>query len=104
MLEPESFLVELTENHGAQILPDGKVKMSREQLEACAKACGAEIIVSHAKNFEKNIHVPTISVRRIHKKGAKTETETLYFSFEDQSGAIVSDPAGWGRIPIQIFG
>jgi hypothetical protein len=104
MLDPNSFFVELTESCGAEVLPDGRVKASREQLENCASARGADVTVSHAKNFERNIHVPTISVRRIKIRGKKTETETLFFSFEDQEGTIVTDPAEWGRIPTQIFG
>ncbi|MBI2131326.1 MAG: hypothetical protein HYT99_00640, partial [Candidatus Tectomicrobia bacterium] len=54
--------------------------------------------------FEKGIHVPTISVRRVEKKGRKTETEILFFAFEEKGGAIFSDPAEWGRVPTQIFG
>lgn len=104
MLEPNTFLVELTENCGAEILPDGKVKTNREQLEACAKKRGAYVNVSHAKNFELGTHVPTISVRRVEKKGKKTETEFLFFSYEDQSGSYICDPAEWGHIPTQIFG
>jgi hypothetical protein len=104
MLDPNSFFVELTENCGAEVLPDGRVKTSREQLEKCASTRGAKVTISHAKNFERNVHVPTISVRRIQILGKKTETETLYFAFEDQEGAIVTDPAEWGRIPTQIFG
>jgi len=104
MLEPESFFVELTENCGAEVLPDGRVKTSREQLEACAKKAGAVVSVSHAKNFERGVNVPTISVRRVERKGKKTETEALFFAYEDRGGAIVTDPAEWGRIPTQIFG
>ncbi len=104
MLEQNSFLAELTENCGAEIMPDGRVKTTREQLEKCAATRGASVSVSHSKNFELNTHVPTITVRRVDKKGSKTETEILYFNYEDQSGAIVTDPTEWGRIPIQIFG
>jgi hypothetical protein len=104
MLEPERFLVELTENFGAEMLPDGKVKATRKQLEACAAKGKAAIIFSHAKNFEKGIHIPTISVRRVEKKGKKTETEILFVSFEEKGDAIISDPAEWGRVPTQIFG
>jgi len=88
MLEPERFLVELTENFGAEVLPDGKVRTSRSQLEACAAKAKANVVFSHAKNFEKGIHVPTISVRRVEKKGKKTETEILFFAFEERGGAI----------------
>ena len=104
MLEPNSFLVELTENCGAEFLQDGRVKTTREQLEKCASTRGADVSVSHSKNFELNIHVPTITVRRVDKKGSKTETEILYFNYEEQGDSIVTDPAEWGRIPIQIFG
>ncbi len=104
MLEPERFFVELTENFKAEVLPDGRVKTNRKQLEACAAKAGATLSVSHAKNFARNVHVPTISVRRVEKKGRKTETETLFFPFEERGGAIVTDPAEWGRIPTQIFG
>lgn len=104
MLEPNTFLVELTENCGAQILPDGNVKTNREQLEACSKKFGAYLMVSHAKNFEKNTNVPTISVRRVEKKGKKTETEFLFFSYEDLNGNFVCNPSEWGHIPTQIFG
>lgn len=104
MLEPERFLVELTENFGAEMLPGGQVRATRAQLEACAAKAGAAIVFSHAKNFEKGIHVPTISIRRVEKKGKKTETECLYFAFEEKGGAVVSDPSEWGRIPTQIFG
>ncbi|OGL60573.1 MAG: hypothetical protein A3J27_13035 [Candidatus Tectomicrobia bacterium RIFCSPLOWO2_12_FULL_69_37] len=104
MLEPERFLVELTENFGAEVLPDGKVRTSRSQLEACAAKAKANVVFSHAKNFEKGIHVPTISVRRVEKKGKKTETEILFFAFEERGGAIFSDPGEWGRVPTQIFG
>lgn len=105
MLEQDSFFVELTENCGAQVLPDGRVKTTRAQLEKCAATRGASVSVSHSKNFEKNIHVPTITVRRVDKKGAKTETEILYFNYEEQGeDMITEDPAEWGRIPIQIFG
>lgn len=104
MIEASSFFVELTENFGAQVMPDGKVKTSREQLEKCAGKANATVTISHAKNFERNVHVPTISVRRVEKKGAKTETECLFFAYEDQGGAIVTDPAEWGNIPTQIFG
>ena len=104
MLEPERFLVELTENFGAEVLPDGKVKTNRSQLEACAAKAKANVIFSHAKNFERNVHIPTISVRRVEKKGKKTETEILFFAFEEKGGAIFSDPAEWGRVPTQIFG
>ena len=104
MLEPERFLVELTENFGAETQPDGKVRTSRKQLDACAAKAKANVIFSHAKNFEKGIHIPTVSVRRVEKKGKKTETEILFFTFEEKDGAIVSDPAEWGRVPTQIFG
>ena len=104
MLEPDSFLIELTENFGSEILADGLVKINRESLEKCAAKFNAIISISHAKNFELNIHVPTISVRRIEKKGSKTETETLFFDYEDQDGYIVTNPENWGRVPNQIFG
>ncbi|MBT3353231.1 MAG: hypothetical protein HOC91_16390 [Nitrospinaceae bacterium] len=105
MLDQNSFLVELTENCGAQILPDGRVKTNRSQLEKCAATRSASVSVSHSKNFEKNIHVPTITVRRVEKKGAKTETENLYFNYEEQGEDMITEnPAAWGRIPIQIFG
>jgi hypothetical protein len=104
MLEQNSFFVELTENCGAQVLPDGRVKTNRAQLEKCAATRGATVGVSHSKNFEKNIHVPAITVRRVNKKGAKTETENLYFNYEEEGKDIITDPAEWGRIPIQIFG
>ncbi len=104
MLEPNSFLVELTENCGAEVLADGKVRTSRDQLEVCAKKFGGYLMVSHAKNFALNTHVPTISVRRVEKKGKKTETEFLFFSYEDQAGDFICDPSEWGHIPTQIFG
>jgi hypothetical protein len=104
MLEPNCFLVELTENCGAEILPDGKVKTNRDQLEACATKFGGNLLVSFAKNFTHNTHVPTISVRRVEKKGKKTETEFLFFPYEDQNGDFVCDPSEWGHIPTQIFG
>lgn len=104
MLEPNCFLVELTENCGAEILADGKLKTNREQLEACAKRFGGNLLVSFAKNFALNTHVPTISVRRVEKKGKKTETEFLFFPYEDQNGDFVCDPSEWGHIPTQIFG
>ncbi len=104
MLDQNSFFVELTENCGAQVLPDGRVKTTRAQLEKCAATRGAQVSVSHSKNFELNIHVPAITVRRVDKKGSKTETEILYFNYEEEGDAIVTDPAEWGRIPIHIFG
>ena len=104
MLEQKSFLVELTENFGAELQENGQIKTTRKQLDSCAKKCNAAVSVSHAKNFALGIHIPTISIRRIEKKGTKTETETLYFSYEGEGEAIITDPAEWGRIPTQIFG
>ncbi len=104
MLEPEIFVVDLTENFGGEILADGRVKTTREQLEGCAAKFGASVSVSHAKNFELGVHVPTITVRRLEKKGRKTETELLFFSYEGEGGDILTDPAEWGRVPTQIFG
>ena len=48
--------------------------------------------------------MPTITVRRLEKKGKKTETEILFFSYEDDGGDILTDPSAWGRVPTQIFG
>ena len=104
MLEQKSFLVELTENFGAELLENGQVKTTRRQLDSCAKKYNAAVSVSHAKDFALGINIPTISIRRIEKKGTKTETETLYFSYEGEDEAIITDPAEWGRIPTQIFG
>ncbi len=104
MLEPDVFAVDLTENFGGEILSDGRVRTTREQLERCAAKFGASVSVSHAKNFELGTHVPTITVRRLEKKGGKTETELLFFSYEDADGGILTDPSGWGRVPTQIFG
>ena len=104
MLEQKSFLVELTENFGAELLEIGQVKTTRRQLDSCAKKYNAAVSVSHAKDFALGIHIPTISIRRIETKGTKTETETLYFSYEGEDEAIITDPAEWGRIPTQIFG
>ncbi|MEE9275288.1 MAG: hypothetical protein V3V62_08275 [bacterium] len=104
MLESQEFLADLEEKFGGEILPDGRLKVSREGLENCAAGRGATVSVSHAKNFALGIHVPTISVRRVENKGAQTETETLFFSYEEEGGAIVTDPSEWGRIPVQVFG
>ena len=104
MLEPNIFVVDLTENFGGEILADGRVKTTREQLEGCAAKFGAIVSASHAKNFKLGVHVPTITVRRLEKKGKKTETEILFFSYEDDGGDILTDPSAWGRVPTQIFG
>lgn len=104
MLEQKSFLVELIENFGAETLENRRIKTTREQLDSCAKKYNAAVSVSHAKNFALGVHVPTISIRRIEKKGTKIETETLYFSYEGEGESIITDPAEWGRIPTQIFG
>ena len=104
MLEPDIFVVDLTENFGGAVLADGRVRTTREQLERCAAKFGAVVSVSHAKNFELGVHVPTITVRRLERKGRKTETEILFFSYEDQDGDILTDPSAWGRVPTQIFG
>lgn len=104
MLEPQEFLADLKERFGGELLPDGRLKVSREGLENCAAGRSATVSVSHAKNFVLGTHVPTISVRRVETMGAQTETETLFFSYEEEDGAIVTDPSEWGRIPLQVFG
>ena len=96
MLEPEIFVVDLTENFGGEILADGRVKTTREQLESCAAKFGASVSVSHAKNFELGVHVPTITVRRLEKKGKKTETELLFFSYEGEGGRHPHRPRRMG--------
>ncbi len=104
MLEPDIFVVDLTENFGGEILSDGRVRTTREQLERCAAKSGASVSVSHAKNFALGTHVPTITVRRLERKGKKTETEILFFSYEDEGGDVLTDPSAWGCVPTQIFG
>ena len=51
MLEPDSFLVELTENFDSEILANGSVKTNRESLEKCAEKFNEIVSISHAKNF-----------------------------------------------------
>ena len=68
MLEPDSFLIELTENFGSEILADGLVKINRESLEKCAAKFNAIISISHAKNFKLNSQQLSSNWSRLVKK------------------------------------